>query len=110
MVQTTRLAKSLTRLFLPVILLIVGTIAGGSVWLVYSAARPLQTTYLVTPEKYGQLSTRAAQVTEETWANKDGSQTRGWLLRGAGGAPAGVLPSQNWADPSDQPNLGGKVN
>jgi len=110
MSSTTRLAKSLTRLVLPVILLCILALAGGSVWLVYSAARPLRNTYLVTPDKYGQLSTRAAQVTEETWTNRDGSSTRGWLLRGAEGAPAVILLHKFGADRSYTLNLGVKLN
>ena len=35
----------------------------ASVWLVYTTARPVATRYLVTPEKYGRLSARGAQVT-----------------------------------------------
>jgi pimeloyl-ACP methyl ester carboxylesterase len=110
MPQTTRLLKSLLRLLLPACLLLAVAIAGGSVWLVYSAARPVKSTYLVTPDKYGQLSTRAAQVTEEAWTNKDGSQTRGWLLRGAEGAPAVILLHKYGADRSYTLNLGVKLN
>jgi len=77
---------------------------------VYSAARPVKTTYLVTPEKYGLLSTRAAQVTEEAWTNRDGSSTRGWLLRGAEGAPAVILLHKYGADRSYALNLGVKLN
>ena len=50
------------------------------IWLIYTTARPVNSVYLVSPDKYGQLSARAAQVTDETWPNRDGSQTRGWLL------------------------------
>jgi pimeloyl-ACP methyl ester carboxylesterase len=106
----TRLAKSLTRLFLPVILLIGAAVAGGSVLLVYSAARPFNAPYLVTPSKYGQLSTRAAQVTEESWTNRDGSSTRGWLLRGGEGSPAVILLHKYGADRSYTLNLGVKLN
>ena len=70
----------------------------------------MKTRYLVTPDKYGQLSTRAAQVTEETWANRDGSSTRGWLLRGAEGAPAVILLHKFGADRSYVLNLGVKLN
>ena len=81
MAKTTRLFKSFSRLLFPVILLIVASIIAAAVWMVYTAARPMNSRYLVTPDKYGQLSSRAAQVTEETWTNKDGSTSRGWLLR-----------------------------
>lgn len=110
MAKSTRLAKSLTRLLLPTLLLVVIAIAGGSVWLVYATAHPLNSRYLVTPQKYGQLSSRAAQVTEEKWTNRDGSPARGWLLRGAEGAPAVILFHKFGADRSYVLNLGVKLN
>lgn len=110
MAKTTRLVKSFTRLMFPIVLLVVGSIVAGSVWLVYAASRPLGVRYLVTPDKYGQLSSRAAQVTEEKWTNRDGSQARGWLLRGAEGAPAVILFHKFGADRSYVLNLGVKLN
>ncbi len=110
MANSTRLFKSFTKLLLPVIFLVVGSIAAGAVWLVYTTARPLNARYLVTPDKYGQLSSRAAQVTEETWTNKDGSTSRGWLLRGTENGPAVVLLHKFGADRSYVLNLGVKLN
>lgn len=110
MAKTTHLFKSFTRLLFPVILLVLIAVAAGAVWLVYTTARPLKSRYLVTPDKYGQLSTRAAQVTEETWPNRDASSTRGWLLRGAEGAPAVILLHKYGADRSYVLNLGVKLN
>jgi pimeloyl-ACP methyl ester carboxylesterase len=110
MAKTTRLAKSLFRLFLPIILIVAAALIGGSVWLVYTGARPLPAPYLVRPEKYGQLSTRAATITEETWSNRDGSTARAWLLRGAENAPAVILLHKFGADRSYVLNLGVKLN
>lgn len=110
MTKMTRLLKSLTRLLLPAVLLIVAAVIGGAVWLVYTTARPLTYAYLVSPSKYGQLSSRAAQVTDETWTNRDGSQARGWLLRGAENAPAVILLHKFGADRSYVLNLGVKLN
>ncbi len=110
MATTTRIFKSFYRLLFPVILLILAAVIAGSVWLVYKSSRPLNARYLVTPDKYGQLSPRAAQVTEETWTNKDGSQARGWLLRGAENAPAVILFHKYDADRSYVLNLGVKLN
>lgn len=110
MAKTAHLLRSFTRLLLPVVLLVVVAVAAGAVWLVYTTARPTRTRYLVTPDKYGQLSTRAAQVTEETWPNRDGSSTRGWLLRGTDGSPAVVLLHKYGADRSYVLNLGVKLN
>jgi pimeloyl-ACP methyl ester carboxylesterase len=110
MAKTTRLVKSLTRLLLPTLLLIVLAVGGGSIWLIYATAHPLNSRYLVTPDKYGQLSSRAAQVTEEKWTNRDGSQARGWLLKGTDGAPAVILFHKFGADRSYVLNLGVKLN
>lgn len=110
MATTTRLFKSFSRLLFPVVLLVVVAIIAGSVWMVYTAARPLNSRYLVTPDKYGQLSSRAAQVTEETWTNKDGTTSRGWLLRGTENAPAVILLHKYGADRSFVLNLGVKLN
>ena len=110
MAQASRLAKSLTRLVFPAILLIVVAVAGGSVWLVYSAARPAKAQYIVTPDKYGRLSTRAAQITDENWPDRDGSTSRGWLLRGIENGPAVILLHKFGADRSYELNLGVKLN
>ena len=110
MLHASRLVKSLTRAIFPAILLVVVAVAAGSVWLVYSAARPAKTTYLVTPDKYGRLSTRAAQITDETWSDPDGSTSRGWLLRGIENGPAVILVHKYGADRSYVLNLGVKLN
>lgn len=110
MAKSTRLFKSIIRLVLPALFLVVAALVSGSVWLVYTSARPFRAPYLVTPERYGQLSARAAQVTEESWSNRDGSSSRGWLLRGADGAPAVILYHKYGADRSYVLNLGVKLN
>lgn len=110
MAPTTRLFKSFSRLLLPIVLLVVAVVVAGSVWLTYTTARPVRTSYIVTPQQYGLLSTRASQVTDESWTNKDGSTSRGWLLRGAEGAPAVVLLHKYGADRSYVLNLGVKLN
>ena len=110
MAITTRLFKSFSRLMFPVLMLILVAVISGSVWLVYTTARPFNSRYLVTPDKYGQLSSRAAQVTDETWVNKDGSSSRGWLLRGTDNSPAVILLHKYGADRSYVLNLGVKLN
>ncbi|HET7896849.1 MAG TPA: alpha/beta hydrolase [Flavisolibacter sp.] len=104
-----RLIKSFFRLVLPVLLLVVLAAASASTWLVHETAQPKVAAYLVTPEKYGQLSARAAQITDETWTNHDGTIARGWLLRGAEGAPAVILLHKYGADRSYCLNLGVKL-
>ena len=110
MARTKRLFKSFSGLVLPVIVLLVLAALAASIWLVYTASQPPKTAYLVTPEKYGQLSTRGAKVTDETWSNRDGSQSRGWLLRGMENAPAVILLHRYGADRSHVLDLGVKLN
>lgn len=110
MASIKRLFRSFYRLLLPVVILFVLALVAASVWLVYKTAEPPRTAYLVTPEKYGQLSARAAQVTEETWSNTDGTRARGWLLRGSENAPAVILFHSYGADRSHLLNLGVKLN
>ncbi len=110
MANTIRLLKSFSRLLLPVIILVLIAVSASAVWLVYTTARPVNSRYLVTPDKYGQLSSRAAQVTNETWTNRDGTTARGWLLRGAEGAPSVILLHKFGADRSYVLNLGVKLN
>lgn len=110
MASSTRLLKSFIKLLLPVLLLVAAALVAGSVWLVYTTSRPMTARYLVTPDKYGQLSARAAQVSEESWPNMDGTTSRGWLLRGAENAPAVVLLHRFGTDRSYVLNLGVKLN
>lgn len=110
MAVTKRLFKSFSRLILPVLLLVGGSFITASILLVQKAAFAPKARYLVTPEKYGQLSSRGAQITDETWQNTDGSTARGWLLRGVPGAPAVILLHAYGADRSYILNLGVKLN
>ena len=64
MAKVKRLVKSFWRLLLPVVILLFLAVAGSSVWLVHETAHPVSAAYLVTPDKYGQLSSRGAQVTD----------------------------------------------
>jgi pimeloyl-ACP methyl ester carboxylesterase len=50
------------------------------------------------------------KVTDETWTNRDGTRARGWLLKGAEGAPGVVLLHRYGADRSYPFNLGVKIN
>jgi pimeloyl-ACP methyl ester carboxylesterase len=110
MASTKRLVKSFYRLLLPIVVLLVVAFVGSSVWLVHNSANAPKNTYLMTPEKYGLLSTRGAKITDETWTNMDGTSARGWLLRGAEGAPAVILLHRYGADRSWVLNLGVKLN
>ncbi len=110
MAHTKRLLRSFYRLLLPVVVLVVLGIVAASIWLVHSVSVPPRAAYLVTPEKYGQFSTRGAQVTDEKWTNRDGSTSRGWLLKGAENAPAVVFLHAYGADRSHVLDLAVKLN
>jgi pimeloyl-ACP methyl ester carboxylesterase len=110
MAKSVRLLKSFYRLLLPVVVLALLSVAGASVWLVHETAHPVAAAYVVTPQVYGMLSARGAQVTDETWTNKDGTPARGWLLRGAPDAPAVVLLHKYGSNRSHVLNLGVKLN
>lgn len=110
MAHSKRLAKSFYRLIFPVILLLILATVAAAVWLVYTVSVPPRAAYLVTPEKYGQFSTRGARVAEETWTNRDGTSSRGWLLKGAENAPAIVFLHRYGADRSHNLDLAVKLN
>jgi pimeloyl-ACP methyl ester carboxylesterase len=84
--------------------------AGSATWIVYRATHPLRHTYLVTPEKFTQLSTRGVKAIEGSWSNHDGTTAQGWVLRGGEGLPAIVLLHRYNADRSWYLNLGVKLN
>jgi pimeloyl-ACP methyl ester carboxylesterase len=104
-----RLFRSFSRLLLPVVILLALATVAGSVWFNYAVARPKNNIYLVTPEKYGQLSARGAQITEESWTGGN-TTSRGWLLRGSENAPAVILLHRYGTDRSHVLNLGVKLN
>lgn len=110
MAKSIRLFKSIVRLILPVVVLAVVAMTSASIWLVHETAHPAPDGYLVTPSVYGMLSARGAQVTDETWGNKDNTSARGWLLRGAPNAPAVILLHKYGANRSYVLNLGVKLN
>lgn len=92
------------------LLLAVLALVGLTAWMIYGAAHPTPRAYLVTPEQFAQLSDRGVKATDENWANHDGTRARGWLLRGAEGAPAVLLAHRYGADRSWLLNLGVKLN
>ena len=92
--------------FLPVALLLLLGACGWGWWVVGTVAHPPRHPYLVTPDKYFV----PIKATDEHWRNDDGTEARGWLLRGAEGAPAVVLLHSYGADRSWLLNLGVKIN
>lgn len=105
-----RTGRKLLTALLPVFLLLALAVAGLTGWIVYGAAHPPHRAYLVTPDKFAQLSERGLRATEETWPNHDGTSARGWLIRGREGAPAVLLLHHYGADRSWLFNLGVKLN
>jgi pimeloyl-ACP methyl ester carboxylesterase len=109
MLKVKRLVRSIFRLLLPVVIVTVLAAVSASLWLVHTSSRPQVASYLVTPAKYGLLSSRGAQVTDEKWNNLDGTSARGWLLRGSENGPAVILLHKFGADRSYELNLGVKL-
>jgi pimeloyl-ACP methyl ester carboxylesterase len=91
---------------LPVVGLLAAGLCGAFGWLVATATRPPRHPYLVTPDKYFV----PVKASEERWRNPDGTEARGWLLRGAEGAPAVILLHSYGTDRSWLLNLGVKIN
>lgn len=105
-----RLALSIFKLILPAMALFAIVFVAVSVYLIRDASTPSARSYLVTPGEYALLSERGRQITEETWPNSDGTKSRGWLLRGAAGAPAVVLQHSFGNDRSHLLNIGVRLN
>ena len=105
-----KLGKRLVRSLLPIIFVIVVAALVALSLIVYCISRPPKNAYLVTPQTFSQISGPALKVTDETWTNRDGTRARGWLLKGAQGAPAVVLLHRYGADRSYVFNLGVKIN
>ena len=105
-----RFGKRLVKSFLPIVLVIGLAIVGSLSYIVYCVSRPEKRPYVVTPESFTQISGRAIKVSDETWTSKDGRSHRGWLLKGAEGAPAVVLLHRYGGDRSWLFNLGVKLN
>ncbi|HEY9405714.1 MAG TPA: hypothetical protein VIQ24_23895 [Pyrinomonadaceae bacterium] len=110
MSQRRRPGRRLLMALLPVALLLVLGIVAGLLFIVHTIARPVTHPYLVTPETFPAYSARGLRVNVEGWNNNDGTEARGWLLRGAEGAPAVVLLHRYGADRSWLLNLGVKIN
>jgi pimeloyl-ACP methyl ester carboxylesterase len=106
----SRLAKRVIKAFLPIILLVLTTMIVVTVWIVRGITVPPRAAYLVTPQTFSQVTGPMLKATDVTWPNHDGTQARGWLIRGADGAPAVVLLHGYGADRSWLLNLAVKMN
>src|ERR1043165_3389972 len=106
----SRLASRIVKTFLPIVLVIVLVLVAIGFWLVRSITRPPHAAYLVTPQSFSRVTGPILQAQDVTWNNHDGSQARGWLIRGAEGAPAVILLHSYGADRSWLLNLAVKTN
>jgi pimeloyl-ACP methyl ester carboxylesterase len=104
-----RHGRKLIRSLLPIALVLLLVLVGATGWIVYAVTRPPRQAYLVTPQAFQQISGPVLKATDETWTNRDGTKARGWLLRGAEGAPAVVFLHRYGADRSWVFNLGVKL-
>jgi pimeloyl-ACP methyl ester carboxylesterase len=104
------LVRRLGRVFLPIVLIVVVAMAATMIWIVYGITRPPRAPYLVTPETFSQVTGPMLKATDVTWNNNDGTRARGWLIRGAEGAPAVILLHSYGADRSWLLNLAVKLN
>lgn len=112
MATRRRLGKKLFKSLLPILIILLVALLIALVSIVYGITRPPRRDHLVTPQTFAQISgtARSLKVTEEIWRNRDGTAARGWLLRGAEGAPAVVFLHRYGGDRSLLFNLGMKVN
>jgi len=101
-----RMAKA----FLPIALVVMAAVAVVTVWIVRGVTRPPHAAYLVTPQTFSQVTGPILKATDATWPNHDGTTARGWIIRGAEGAPAVVLLHGYGADRSWLLNLAVKLN
>jgi pimeloyl-ACP methyl ester carboxylesterase len=104
-----RLGKKLFKSLLPILLVVTVAFLVALAFIVWGIIRPPRRAYLVTPKSF-QFSGPALKVTDQTWRNRDNTPARGWLLRGAEGAPAVILLHHYGADRSWLFNLGVKIN
>src|SRR5205814_871139 len=110
MSPSSRLARRILKTFLPIVLVIVVVFVAICFWLVRSITRPPRAAYLVTPQSFSRVTGPMLQAQDVTWKNHDGTQARGWLIRGAQGAPAVILLHSYGADRSWLLNLAVKTN
>jgi hypothetical protein len=92
------------------VLLLLLAAALVTAWIVKGITGPPTRDYLVTPQTFSQQFSGPLKASDETWSNRDGTQARGWLIRGTPGAPAVILYHRYGADRSWLLNLSVKLN
>ncbi|MEP6921170.1 MAG: hypothetical protein ABI967_08595 [bacterium] len=110
MIRRRRFGKKFFKSLLPIVLLLAVAIVLALGYVIYTTTRPPRGGYLVTPEAFAQISGPALKVSDQNWRNRDKTIARGWLLKGAEGAPAVILLHRYGGDRSLLFNLGVKIN
>jgi len=112
MATRRRLGKKLFKSLLPILIILLVALLIALASIVYGITRPPRQAYLVTPQSFSTISgtAKSLKVTEETWRNRDNTAARGWLLRGAEGAPAVIFLHRYGGDRSWLFNMGMKLN
>lgn len=102
-----RLFNRLVRVFLPIVLVIFVFVVLVTAAIVYGITRPPRAPYLVTPQTFtiGPI----LKASDVSWSNHDGTKARGWVIRGAEGAPAVILLHRYGGDRSWLLNLAVKL-
>ena len=100
----------MVKAFLPIVLVVLAATAGVMVWIVRGITHPPRAPYLVTPQTFSQVTGPILNATDVSWPNHDRTTARGWLIRGAEGAPAVILLHGYGADRSWLLNLAVKLN
>ncbi len=105
-----RVLRKMLKAFLPILLVVLVAFVCVCGWIVYSITRPPRAAYLITPQTFSTVTGPILKATDVTWKNHDGTDARGWLIRGADGTPAVILLHGYGADRSWLLNLAVKLN
>src|SRR5437660_8475628 len=105
-----RVLRKTLKTLLPILLVILLAFVIVCGWIVYGITRPPRAAYLITPQTFSTVTGPILKATDVTWKNRDGTDSRGWLIRGAEGAPAVILLHGYGADRSWLLNLAVKLN
>ena len=100
----------LLKTVLPIVLIFVLVAFAVCVWIVYTVTRPPRAPYLITPKSFSIVTGPILNATDAGWKNHDGTDARGWVIRGAEGSPAVILLHGYGADRSWLLNLAVKLN
>ena len=106
----SRVARKVVKAFLPIILVIVLAVVIVTAVIVYPLTHPRAAPYRVTPQTFTKVTGTVLNATDATWKNHDGTDVRGWLIKGGDGAPAVILLHAYAADRSWLLNLAVKLN